>query len=145
MKLLKYILAINLMMFGALQAAAPAFGDLAVLLAKGYFGNYVRQDASLEQCVAFLSSQGIAFSLFDIMDENKKVTKEDCARVVGQSALLFSGEADAVNGMIKKPLEAETWVDYCLMNDIDLSPIWGKLNDRTVNGALPEVEKFFGR
>lgn len=127
------------------RAATPAFGDLAVLLAKGYFGSYVEQDASLEQCVAFLNSKGICFSLFDLMDADKAVTKEDCARVVGQSMLLFSGEAEIVKGCIKKPLEAETWVDYCLMNDIDLPQIWDRLVQCTAGGSVPEVRTFFGK
>lgn len=127
------------------HAVAPTYGDLAVLVAKGYFGNYVKQDAPLEQCVVFLNRRGIQFSLFDLIDPDKAVTKEDCARVVGQSMLLFSGEAEVVNGCIKKPLEAETWVDYCLLNDIDLLPVWNGLVQRTAEGSLPEVRKFFGR
>lgn len=144
MRLFKNILVCALISTGA-RAAAPAFGDLAVLLAKGYFGSYVTQDASLEQCVAFLNSKGVCFSLFDLMDTEKAVTKEDLARVVGQSMLLFSGEAEVVNGCIKKPLEAETWIDYCLMNDIDLMPVWNRLVQCTANGSVPEVGVFFGR
>ena len=75
----------------------------------------------------------------------KVVTKEDFARVVGQSILLLSGEAEVVNGRIKKPLEAETWVDCCLLNDINLPPIWDKFVQRTAAGSLPEVRKFFRR
>lgn len=130
---------------GGVRASAPSFGDLAVLLAKGHFRGYVGQDASMEECVAFLNGKGIAFSLFDLIDPDKAVTREDCARVVGQSILLFSGEADVVNGCIKKPLEAKTWVDYCLLNDIDLRPVWDRLVQRTAEGSLPEVRKFFGR
>jgi hypothetical protein len=130
---------------GGLYAAEPAFGDLAVLLAKGYFGRYVGQDASLEQCVGFLNRHGICFSLFDLVDPGKAVRREDCARVVGQSALLFSGEAEVVNGCIKKPLEAKTWVDYCLLNDIDSELVWEGLVRRTAEGSLPEVRKFFGK
>jgi len=125
-------------------AAEPTFGDLAVLLAKGYFGNYVRQDASLEQCVAFLNSKGVSFSLFDLLDRKKAVTEEDFARVVGQSELLFSGKAEVVNGRIKKPLYAETWVDYCQMNDVDYVPIWDRFVQSTAKGSRPEVVKFFG-
>ena len=127
------------------NAATLTFGDMAVLLAKGYFGNYVKQDASVEQCAAFLNSKAVCFSLFDLIDPDKAVTKEDCARVVGQSTLLFSGEADIVGGCIKKPAEAETWVDYCLLNDVDLEPIWNGFVLRTTDSSLPEVRKFFGR
>ena len=145
MRYLKYTAFCLILAAGVVCAAEPTFGDLAVLLAKGYFGNYVKQDAPLEQCVAFLNKQGVGFSLFDIMDPDKVVTKEDFARVVGQSILLLSGEAEVVNGRIKKPLEAETWVDCCLLNDIDLPPIWDKFVQRTAAGSLPEVRKFFRR
>jgi hypothetical protein len=130
---------------GGLQASEPVFGDLAVLLAKGYFGRYVGQEASLQQCVAFLNKQGVCFSLFDLIDPDKAVKKEDFARAVGQSMLLLSGEAHVVSGCIKKPLEAETWVDYCLLNDIDLTPIWDGFVQRTAEGSLQEVRTFFKR
>ena len=97
----------------------------------------------MEQCAAFLNSKGVEFSLFDLMDPDKAVTKEDLSRVVGQSELLFSGEAEVVRGRIKKPLEVETWVDYCLLNDIDSPAIWDRFVQRTADGSLPEVIKFF--
>lgn len=144
MKRLRTVLFILILADGVAYSASPRFGDLAVLVAKGYFGNYVKQDASLEQCAVFLNRKGVQFSLFDLIDPNKTVTKEDCARAVGQSMLLFSGEAEVVNGGIKKPLDAKTWVDYCLLNDVDLRPIWDGLVQRTAEGHLPEVQKFFG-
>ena len=142
MGLSKYT-ALFLLLAGGLLADGATFGDLAVLLAKGYFGDYVEQDAPMEQCAAFLNSKGVEFSLFDLMDPDKAVTKEDLSRVVGQSELLFSGEAEVVRGRIKKPLEVETWVDYCLLNDIDSPAIWDRFVQRTADGSLPEVIKFF--
>lgn len=130
---------------GGLRAANPTFADLAVLVAKGYFGQYVGQNASLEQCAVFLNQRGICFSLFDLIDPGKTVAKEDVARVVGQSMLLFSGEAEVESGCVKKPSEAQTWVDYCLLNDIDLDAIWDGLTRRTAEGSLPEVRSFFKR
>jgi hypothetical protein len=124
-------------------ASAPTFGDLAVFIAKGYFKSYVKKDASMEQCVAFLNRQGICFSLFDLLDPNKTVSPEDCARVVGQSMLLFSGEAVVVNGCIKKPLEMENWVDYCLLNDVVSGAIWKRLAQSTSGGSFSEVRQFF--
>jgi len=124
--------------------AQPTFADLSVLLAKGYFKNNVPADAALEQCAAFLNSQGVCFSLFDLMDSKAVVTKEDFARVVGQSTLLFLGEAEVVNGCIKKPLGVETWVDYCLLNDVDLQNLWNGFLQRMEKGNLPEVQHFFG-
>ena len=124
--------------------AQPTFADLAVFLAKGSFKSYVSADATLEQCAAFLNNQGVCFSLFDLMDSKAVVTKEDFARVIGQSTLLFLGEADVVNGGIKKPLCSETWVDYCLLNDINLIFMWGGFLQRMEKGALPEAQRFFG-
>ncbi len=124
--------------------AQPTFADLSVLLAKGYFKNHVPFDATLEQCAAFLNSQGVCFSLFDLMDSKAVVTKEDFARVVGQSTLLFLGEAELVGGCITKPREIETWVDYCLLNDVNLSLLWGSFIQRMEKGSLPEVQRFFG-
>jgi len=144
MRRLKSILLLFFLGAGIAGAAQPAFGDLAVLAAKGFFRSYVSQDASLAECVAFLSQRGVGFSLFDIMDSSKTVTKEDLARVIGQSVLLFSGEAELLNGSVKKPAEAETWVDYCLLNDIDFEPAWDGLVLRTAEGHLPEVREFFG-
>jgi hypothetical protein len=129
--------------FAAPVAKAPLFGELAVLLAKGYFGDYVRPDASMAECAAFLNSQGICFSLFSLVDPAATVTKEDLARAVGQSTRLFSGEAEIVNGCIKKPLEAESWVDYCLLNDIDLVPVWDWFARRTGAETISEVEAFY--
>jgi hypothetical protein len=143
MRIKKYILISLVFTAGIAGAVAPNFADLSVLLAKGYFGNYVRQDASLEQCAEFLNRKGIPFSLFDLIDQDKAVTREDLARAVGQSTLLFSGEAEVVNGHIKKPLDAETWVDYCLLNDIDLMPVWDGFVRYTAEGNFPEVRKFF--
>lgn len=145
MRVDKYILILLVFTAGIAGAVAPNFADLSVLLAKGYFGNYVRRDAPLEQCAVFLNRKGVSFSLFDLVDPDKGVTREDLARAVGQSMLLFSGEAEVVNGHIKKPLEAETWVDYCLLNDIDLVPVWDGFVRCTAEGNLPEVRKFFKR
>jgi hypothetical protein len=145
MRLFKYIMFFCVLSTTGGYATTPTYGDLAVLVAKGYFGAYVKQDASLEQCVVFLNGRGVRFSLFDLVDRSKAVTKEEFARVVGQSMLLFSGEAELVSGYIKKPLEAETWVDYCLLNDINLMPIWDGFVVRTAEGSLPEVRNFFGK
>lgn len=128
-----------------LRTQGATHGDLAVFVAKGYFRNHIPQDASLAQCVSFLNSKGVCFSLFDVLSADKAVTKEDFARAAGQSVLLFAGEAEVVNGCIKKPLEAETWVDYCLLNDIDFVSVWDGFVQVTADGSMPEVKRFFGR
>lgn len=126
-------------------AFSATFADLAVLMAKEYFGGHVGPDASLEQCSAFLNSRGVCFSLFDLMDDRRSVTEEDVARAVGQLILLFSGEAEVLNGCIKKPLEVKTWVDYCLLNDVNLAAILDRIAQKTADGTLPEVRAFFGK
>ncbi|MBL7017231.1 MAG: hypothetical protein ISR84_06715 [Kiritimatiellales bacterium] len=125
--------------------ADPTFADMAVLLAKGQFKEHVPAEASLEECVSFLNKHGICFSLFDLIDSSKPVTKEDFARVLGQSRLLFLGEAELANGCIKRPDLAGSWVDYCLLNDVDLLNLWIGFLRRTEKGSLPEVEQFFYR
>lgn len=142
-KRVKCLLVYFLLAGWCASVGAATHSDLAVFIAKGYFKGYVRQDASLDQCAAFLNSRGINFSLFDMMNKTKAVTQEDFARVVGQSVLLFSGKAEVVNGCIKKPAEAQTWIDYCLLNDIDYKPVWERFVLRTAEGSLPEVRSFF--
>jgi hypothetical protein len=139
-----YIFAFLLFSALSVQAAAT-FGDLAVSLAKGYFKNYVTEDASLEECAAFLNDKGVCFSLFDLMDPDLVVKQEDFARVLGQSTLLFSGEAHIVNGCIERPEIAKTWVDYCLLNDVHLTFLWKRFLQRTEKGSFPEVDAFFGK
>ena len=146
MKSFKYFTVLLLVTVGfswQAVAAQPTFADLSVLLAKGYFKNSVSADASLEQCVAFLNGHGICFSLFDLMDPQAVVTREDFARVVGQSTLLFLGEAERVGGCIRKPLGSESWVDYCLLNDVGLDFLWEGFVRRIENGPLQEVQIFF--
>jgi hypothetical protein len=125
--------------------AQPTFADLSVWGAKGYFKNGVSANATLEQCTAFLNNQGVCFSLFDLMDSKAMVTQEDFARVVGQAPLLFLGEAAVEKGCIKKPEEIETWVDYCLLNDVNLPTLWRGFLQRMEKGSFPEVQRFFGK
>lgn len=125
--------------------AAPTFADLAVLLATGYFKEHVPPDASVVECVAFLNQHGVCFSMFDLMDSNARVTKEDFARVIGQSTLLLLGEADVGGGCVKRPIETASWVDYCMLNDVALRTIWAGFLKRTEKESLPEVRIFFGR
>ncbi len=121
------------------------FGDLAVFAAKEYFGGYVDRSASFEQCMVFLNGRGVSISLFDLMDPAQVVKKEDFARIAGQSKLLFLGEAEYKSGTIRKPLDAETWVDYCLLNDVDIEPLWKSFVEKTAEGSLPEVKVYFNR
>ena len=128
----------------AARAASPTFADLAVFMAKRYFRNEVPSGASVGDCVSFLNRQGVCFSLFDLLDPKVKVTKDDFARVIGQSTLVFLGEARIVNGCVQKPLEVDTWVDYCILNDVNFDFLWSNFLKRMEKGSLPEVKLFFG-
>jgi hypothetical protein len=123
--------------------AAPTYADLAVLTAKGYFKDHVPSDASVGRCVAFLNDLGIRFSLFDVMDPAASVTEEDFARVLGQMTLLFQGEADVVKGVVRLPDEADSWIDFCLLNDIKCRDFWINFNQRLKNGPSEEARRFF--
>ena len=130
----------------AVSVVRPAIlGNLAVFAAKEYFGYYVAPDATMEKCIVFLNKKGMRFSPLELMDPSRVVTKEDFARAAGQAKLLYLGEAELENGCIKKPLESESWIDYCLLNDIDLLPLWSRFVERTADGSLPEVKRFFKR
>ena len=131
------------LLFAGASWAAPTFGDLAVLLAKGYFKESVPADAPLEKCVSFLNEYGVYFSPFDLLDPDARVSKEDFARAVGQSTLLFLGEATLVDGRILKPNNVSTWIDYCVLNDINLSEMWASFARRVEKRSVPEVEEFF--
>jgi hypothetical protein len=130
---------------GFTAQSAPTFGDLAVVIAKGYFQGHVSQDAPVEDCVSFLNGSGVCFSLFDVMDSNIAVGKEDFARAVGRSTLLFTGEAELSDGCIELPKESGSWVDFCFLNDVTFTSYWDQFLQRTKDGMLPEVKKFFGR
>lgn len=128
---------------GMTAFSAPTYGDLAVLLARGYFKDAVSPNASVEECVAFLNGNGVQFSIFDLMDPDIRVTKEKFARAVGQSQLLLSGEATVENGVIIRPNNIASWFDYCLLNDINLSEMWTSFVRRVEKNSVPEVERFF--
>ena len=140
-----FLLVLATGLSSAVLASQPTFADLSVWVAKGYFKNEVPVGATLEQCAAFLNGHGVCFSLFDLMDSNTEVTQEDFARVVGQSTLLFLGEAEVEKGCIKKPAGIETWVDYCLLNDVHSPSLWRGFLQRMEKGSFPEVQNFFGK
>lgn len=141
MIVLKYFFII-LFIASAVEAVEPTFADLAVFCAKNNFKTSIAPDATLKDCVSFLNKHGVCISVFDLMDPSVKVTKEDFARCIGQSVLLLSGEAELLNGCIRKPKEFTSWVDYCVLNDVSLSDLWFKFNDLLEDGPLPEVKSF---
>ena len=128
-----------------LSVAQPTFADLSVLLAKGYFKRNVPSKASVKECVLFLEEHGVCFDRNDLENSKTLVKKEDFAKAVGQSKLLFSGEFVLENGEIKKPDRISSWVDFCLMNDIKAESLWQWFLRRTKDRSLPEVDRFFRR
>ena len=97
----------------------PTHADAAVILAKysGIFDRYVSDDATLTDCIAFLNKTGIYFGLMEVVN-GKDFTVQDCARVMGQIELVFSGEAEYVAGKVKLPKGIDSWEDFCTMNGV---------------------------
>lgn len=93
--------------------------DAAIILAKysGLFNRYVDEDADLNECVAFLNKIGVYFNLMEVVG-GAQFNIEDCARVMGQVELVFSGEAEFVGGKVKLPNKIESWVEFCILSDI---------------------------
>ena len=115
------------MLSGVVVAASeskpnPRFthADAAVILAKysGFFDRYVSEDASLNDCVGFLNKTGIYFGLAEVLG-GAEFSLDDFARVSGQMALVFGGEAEYESGKVKLPNGVASWNDYCIMNDVN--------------------------
>lgn len=113
-------------LLGSVASGGRSFRDLAEMMAKGWFARHIDAEASVSECIAFLNQHGICFSLFDLADPHRTVGDEDFARAVGQATLLFKGEAEIQQGCIKKPGEAKSWIDFCILNDIEYDLLWRK-------------------
>ncbi len=97
----------------------PSHADAAVIFGKysGLFDEYVSEEASLNECVAFLNRNGIYFGLLEIVN-GADFTLHDCARVMGQMNLVFSGEAEYLGGKVKLPSGIDSWDEFCILNDV---------------------------
>ncbi len=97
----------------------PSHADAAVIFAKysGLFDEYVSEEASLNECVAFLNRNGIYFGLLEVVN-GSDFTLHDCARVMGQMNLVFSGEAEYLAGKVKLPSGIDSWDEFCILNDV---------------------------
>ena len=106
--------------------------DAAVILAKytGLFDRYVSEDAALSECVSFLNQTGVYFGLMELVN-GKDFTLKDCARVMGQVELVFTGEAAYLAGKVKLPKNIDTWEDFCIMSGVDYVEGY-----RTINQTL---------
>ena len=97
----------------------PTHADAAIIFAKysGLFDRYVQDNATLDECVSFLNGAGVYFGLFEIVN-GAEFTLQDCARVMGQMNLLFSGEAERQSGKVRLPKGMDSWVEFCILNDV---------------------------
>lgn len=98
----------------------PTHADAAVILAKysGLFDRYISPDATLNECVGFLNKTGVYFGLMEVVG-GKVFTVTDCARVMGQIELVFSGEAEYVGGKVKLPANIDSWEEFCIINAVE--------------------------
>lgn len=98
----------------------PSHADAAVILAKysGLFDRYVPKNASLNTCVSFLNEQGVYFGLMEVVN-GSEFTVKDCARVMGQIELLFTGESRFLAGKVLLPKGIASWEEFCIMNGVD--------------------------
>lgn len=99
--------------------ALPTHADAAFIIVKysGLFDRYGLQDATLNECVAFLNEHGVYFGLLEVVS-GKEFTLKDCARVMGQIRLVFSGDADYLGGKVMLPKDVDSWETFCIMNEI---------------------------
>lgn len=102
------------------QKIVPTHSDAAMILAKHarLFDRYVEKDASLNDCVSFLNSNGVYFGLLEVVN-GSEFTKKDCARVMGQIELIFTGEASYLAGKVILPKDIASWEEFCTMEAVD--------------------------
>jgi hypothetical protein len=102
------------------QKIVPTHADAAVILAKhsGLFDRYVSRTATLNDCVSFLNERGIYFGLMEVVN-NSEFTIKDCARVMGQIELIFSGEAEYQMGKVLLPKDIASWEEFCTIEEVD--------------------------
>ncbi len=137
------LLSVILLVAPVARAVEPTFAELVAFCAENYFKEQIGPDATLADEVSFLNDHGVCVSLFDLMDPDVPVAKEDLARMIGQSVLLFSGEAVLEKEGIQRPKEVVSWVDYCVLNDVPLEDIWVRFTRAVEKRSFPEVDAFF--
>ena len=97
----------------------PTHADAAFIIIRysGLFDRYGPQDATVSECVAFLNDHGVYFGLLEVVS-GTEFTRKDCARVMGQISLVFSGDAEYIGGKVKLPKDVDSWESFCIMDDI---------------------------
>jgi hypothetical protein len=102
------------------QKRGPSHSDAAIILAKhsGLFDKYLSRDATLSDCVSFLNEHGIYFGLMEVVNRTE-FTAKDCARVMGQIELIFTGEAEFLIGKVILPKGIDSWEAFCTMEGVE--------------------------
>ena len=109
------------------EKVVPDFAMAARVFAHmDVFEDYVDKDFRTTQCVNFLNGVGVYFSRTSVK-ERAEFTEMDCARVMGQIDLVFKGEAELGGEGVKLPESIDSWSQYCIMNDVKFSKVYGIL------------------
>lgn len=97
----------------------PTHADAAYIIFKfsGLFDRYGTQDADISDCVSFLNDHGVYFGLLEVVS-GEEFTLKDCARVMGQISLIFSGDAEYLGGKVMLPKDVASWESFCIMNEV---------------------------
>jgi hypothetical protein len=101
------------------RQVVPTHADAAFIITKysGLFDHYGPQDATLNESVYFLNDHGVYFGLLEVVN-GAEFTRKDCARVMGQISLVFSGDAEYIGGKVKLPKDVDSWIAFCIMNEV---------------------------
>lgn len=101
------------------RQVVPTHADAAFIITNylGLFDRSGPQDATTSECVAFLNDHGVYFGLLEVVS-GTEFTRKDCARVMGQISLVFSGDAEYVGGKVKLPKGVDSWEAFCIMEGV---------------------------
>ena len=114
----------------SVSQVVPTHADAAFIITKysGFFDRSGPQDATLSECVDFLNDHGVYFGLLEVVSETE-FTRKDCARVMGQISLVFSGDADYIGGKVKLPNGVDSWETFCIMNEVKYRELYGAIQN----------------
>lgn len=120
------------------QKLVITHADAAVVIVKysGFFQENLPEDATLDGCVSFLNKIGVYFGMMEVVN-GTEFTMQDCARVLGQLHLIFSGDAEYLSGKVILPKAIDSWEKFCIMNYINYSQGY-----EAIKSALYEVSRF---
>ena len=102
------------------EQVVATHADAAYIIFKysGLFDAYGTQDATISDCVSFFNDHGVYFGMLEVVS-GKKFTLKDCARVMGQISLIFSGDAAYLGGKVMLPKGVASWEAFCIMNEVE--------------------------